>query len=100
MLLGFTTTHTRFYQMPHSRALNSRPRGTPFSVSNVFRDLKKNPRVFIPPPPRAELKINAVWILNVLVPRPATMEKQKRWASTAAWWIFRTQDPDTVARGQ
>ena len=36
----------------------------------------------------------------MLVPRPAIMEKQKRWANTAAWWIFRTQDPDTVARGQ
>ena len=25
------------------------------------------------------------------------MEKQKQWANAAAWWIFRTQDPDTVA---
>ena len=48
----------------------------------------------------AELKINAVSIPNVLVPQPATMEKQKRWANTAAWWIFRTQDPHTVVRGQ
>ena len=36
------------------------------------------------------LKIIAVWILNVLVPRPATMETRKRWANTAAWWIFVT----------
>ena len=28
------------------------------------------------------LKIIAVWILDVLVPRPATMEKRKRWANT------------------
>ena len=36
-------------------------------------------------------EITAVWILNVLVPRPTTKEKQKRWANTAAWWIFVTQ---------
>ena len=29
----------------------------------------------------------AVWIFNVLVPRPATAEKQKWWASTAVGWI-------------
>ena len=29
-----------------------------------------------------------MWIRNVLVPRPLTMEKQKQWANTAAWWIF------------
>ena len=37
------------------------------------------------------LKIIAVQIVNVLVPRPATKEKQKRWANTAAWWILVTQ---------
>ena len=31
---------------------------------------------------------------------PPPPPHQKRWANTAAWWIFRTQDPDTVARGQ
>ena len=31
------------------------------------------------------LKIVAVWILNVLVQRPTTSEKQKQWANTAAW---------------
>ena len=34
------------------------------------------------------LKMIAVWILNVLMPRPATREKQKQWANTAAWCIF------------
>ena len=34
------------------------------------------------------MKAIAVWILRVLVPSPAAMEKQKRWANTAAWWIF------------
>ena len=29
------------------------------------------------------LKMIAVWILNLLVPRPTTMEKHKRWANTA-----------------
>ena len=37
------------------------------------------------------LKIIALWILNVLVPQPATMEKQEQWANTAAWWIFETR---------
>ena len=37
------------------------------------------------------LKSIAMWMLNVLVPRPATMEKQKRCANTAAWWVFVTQ---------
>ena len=31
-----------------------------------------------------------VRILNVLVPRPAIMEKQKKWANTAACWIFKS----------
>ena len=44
----------------------------------------------LPPPPS----------FNVLVPRPATMEKQKQWANKVAWCIFRTEDLDTVARGQ
>ena len=34
------------------------------------------------------LKMIAVWILHVFVPRPASVEKQKQWANTAAWWIF------------
>ena len=34
------------------------------------------------------LKIIAAWILNVLVPWHVTIEKQKQWANTAAWWIF------------
>ena len=29
-----------------------------------------------------------MWIVNVLVPQPATTEKQKRWTNAAAWWIF------------
>ena len=32
--------------------------------------------------------IIAMWILNVLVPWHTTMEKRKRCASTAPWWII------------
>ena len=45
------------------------------------------------------LKMTAVWILQVLVPRPATMT-QKRWANTAAWWIFVTQASAKEGLGQ
>ena len=34
------------------------------------------------------LKIIAAWILHVLVPRPAGMEKQTQSANTVDWWIF------------
>ena len=42
----------------------------------------------------------ALWILNVLVPRPATAEKQKGWANTAAWWIFETLEIFKVGLGE
>jgi len=36
--------------------------------------------------------------VDVLVPRPATMEEQKRWVNTAAWWIFVNGEKSIDAR--